>query len=418
MPGVQWNCLVVFRQLVLFYGRHRLRTKISANNRLREVRVIATMHLLAKEHIEDELNQDDAQHGPYVSMKWCMRFLIGGTSKAHMHSFDESCVYRRSTKYTHPRYAAKLPYAEPSSGADAYLSTPQREVVIFGVTGGNAKLGHCEPDIQFFGVRQAMANESTEDTSSMHIDAQRAAQLAENFARVVSRIEKVQSGRKPSNDILALHKAPHSQLDFGENYAQELTEKAALLPDTIRWHMIGALQTNKCKPLAEQVVNLYCVSSVDTQKKADALEKGRAALAEKQGGQLERRLKVQVQVNTSGESEKSGVEPGDAAQLCRHVREHCPHLQLAGLMTIGAIARSQTATDAGDANEDFTTLCNTRDTIVEELGMDKKELELSMGMSSDFEAAIAQGSDEVRIGTTIFGQRPARKDAKLKEDTT
>lgn len=182
--------------------------------------------------------------------------------------------------------------------------------------------------------------------------------------------------------------------------------------------MIGALQTNKCKPLAEQVSNLYCVSSIDTQKKADALEKGRAALAEKHGGQLETRLRVQVQVNTSGESEKSGVGADDAAQLCRHIREKCPNLQLAGLMTIGAIARSQATSSATDENEDFTTLCTTRDKIAKELGIGKEELELSMGMSSDFEAAIAQGSDEVRIGTSLFGQRGARKDAKIKEETT
>jgi hypothetical protein len=179
--------------------------------------------------------------------------------------------------------------------------------------------------------------------------------------------------------------------------------------------MIGGLQTNKCKPLAEQVANLYCVSSVDTAKKADALEKGRAALAEHQS--LENKLRVLVQVNTSGEENKSGVEPQDAAELCRHIRENCSHLQLAGLMTIGAIARSQEATSAETVNEDFVTLRETRDRVADELKIDKSELELSMGMSSDYEAAIAQGSDEIRVGTTIFGDRPAKKDAKIKEET-
>lgn len=220
---------------------------------------------------------------------------------------------------------------------------------------------------------------------------------------------------KPANDIHVLHTGEHKHLDFGENYAQELTEKAQLLPKSIRWHMIGGLQTNKCKPLAEQVVNLYCVSSVDTAKKADALEKGRAALAANQ--ELENKLRVLVQVNTSGEENKSGVEPEDATELCRHVREKCPHLQLAGLMTIGALARSEEASAADGINEDFVTLRDTRDKVAKELGIDASELELSMGMSSDFEAAIAQGSDEVRVGTTIFGERPAKKDAKVKNDT-
>lgn len=213
-----------------------------------------------------------------------------------------------------------------------------------------------------------------------------------------------------------MHRSPTSHLDFGENYAQELTEKASLLPRDIRWHMIGALQTNKCKNLAEQIPNLWCVSSVDAAKKADQLEKGRAALAEKTESKLEHKLRVLVQVNTSGEEAKSGVEPGNAADLCRHVREKCPHLQLAGLMTIGAIARSQ-ATTAETANEDFVALRETRDRIVQELGIPAQELELSMGMSSDFEGAISQGSDEVRVGTTIFGERPAKKDARVKEDT-
>lgn len=183
--------------------------------------------------------------------------------------------------------------------------------------------------------------------------------------------------------------------------------------------MIGALQTNKCKPLAEQVANLYCVSSVDTVKKADALEKGRAVLAGRLGEEGEgARLRVLVQVNTSGEEEKSGVQPGEAVGLCRHVREKCPHLVLAGLMTIGALARSREASAGEGVNEDFVVLRETRDRVAEELKVEKGELELSMGMSSDFEGAIGLGSDEVRVGTTIFGERPARKDAKIKDDGT
>jgi len=181
--------------------------------------------------------------------------------------------------------------------------------------------------------------------------------------------------------------------------------------------MIGALQTNKCKGLAEQIPNLFCVSSVDAAKKADQLEKGREALAQKEGEEGLPKLRVLVQVNTSGEAEKSGVEPADTAALCVHVREKCPHLVLGGLMTIGAIARSRETTPETE-NEDFVKLREVRDQVAEELGIDVRELELSMGMSSDFEGAIAQGSDEVRVGTTIFGERPPKKDAKVKDETT
>ncbi|KAK5169385.1 uncharacterized protein LTR77_005360 [Saxophila tyrrhenica] len=270
-----------------------------------------------------------------------------------------------------------------------------------------------------------MSEQAQPNGEEMHINPQRTQTLAENLSHVAQRVQTASNGRKvrliavsklkPATDILSLHNSPSQHLDFGENYAQELTEKSSLLPTAIRWHMIGALQTNKCKPLAEQVANLYCVSSVDTAKKADALEKGRAALAGKQDLE-ERKLRVLVQINTSGEEEKSGVEPGEAAGLCRHVREKCPHLQLAGLMTIGAIARSQEASGPEGVNEDFVRLREVRGSVTKELGIGEEELELSMGMSADFEAAIAQGSDEVRVGTTIFGERPAKKDAKVKEE--
>lgn len=180
--------------------------------------------------------------------------------------------------------------------------------------------------------------------------------------------------------------------------------------------MIGALQTNKCKPLASQVPNLVCVSSVDTAKKATELEKGRRDLAEKDKEEKEKKekLRVLVQVNTSGEESKSGVQPQNATELCKHILEQCPHLHLGGLMTIGAIARSQESSSSPESvNEDFITLRETRDGVAKDLGLDVTELQLSMGMSQDFEAAISAGSDEVRIGTTIFGERPAKKDARI-----
>ena len=156
------------------------------------------------------------------------------------------------------------------------------------------------------------------------------------------------------------------------------------------------------------------MESVDTGKKADQLEKGRAALCEKEKECEGVPLRVFIQVNTSGEEEKSGVEPAGAVELCRHVREQCPHLKLQGIMTIGAIARSKEAKE-GAENEDFVRLREVRDQVVKELGMQEGDLELSMGMSEDFESAIRCGSNEVRVGSTIFGQRPPRGDAIIKE---
>lgn len=130
---------------------------------------------------------------------------------------------------------------------------------------------------------------------------------------------------------------------------------------------------------------------------------------------MQDKLRVLVQINTSGEAEKSGVEPGDAGALCKHITQKCPHLRLGGLMTIGAIARSR-ATTPETENEDFVKLKEVRDQVAQELGVQKEVLVLSMGMSSDFEGAIRLGSDEVRVGTSIFGERPPKKDAKVKEE--
>lgn len=261
--------------------------------------------------------------------------------------------------------------------------------------------------------------------SGMQIKPQRAQQLIDNLSNVLTKIQRAAPERtprlvavsklQPANDILALHQSSHAHLHFGENYQQELLSKSLLLPREIRWHFIGALQTNKCLPLAEQIPNLWCVESVDTVKKANQLNKGRGLLTENAPEYARVPLRIYVQVNTSGEEEKSGVEPGLAYTLCKHVRENCPHLKLQGLMTIGAIARSKEASK-GSENEDFVRLRETRDSVAKALCMDQNELELSMGMSQDYESAIRCGSNEVRVGSEIFGERPSKSAAKIQEN--
>ena len=275
------------------------------------------------------------------------------------------------------------------------------------------------------------------------VNPQRAADLAENLASILSRINTsanssavsvprlvAVSKLKPASDILALHQPPigSPQAHFGENYVQELVEKSRLLPRSIKWHFIGGLQSNKARDLARDVPNLWAVESVDSVKKAGLLDKGRGemvkrwedAKAEEKGeveeGVVREKLRVFVQVNTSGEDSKSGVEPEgkELVDMCKYVREECDTLKLQGLMTIGAIARSQASTEE-TVNEDFVCLKKAREMVCKELGIEEGELELSMGMSEDFEAAVKQGSSEVRVGSTIFGARPPKKEAKVVE---
>ncbi|KAF8635081.1 hypothetical protein AX15_000565 [Amanita polypyramis BW_CC] len=228
---------------------------------------------------------------------------------------------------------------------------------------------------------------------------------------------------KPASDILACFESA-SQLDFGENYVQELVEKSAVLPRDIRWHFIGTLQSNKAKTLAS-IPNLYAIQTLTSTKTATALNKSIPP-------ERDTPLRVLIQINTSGEESKSGLPPlsksiGDTnidtelTQLAKHVVTECPRLRLEGLMTIGAIDQSHQAAESGE-NADFERLGETRDVLhqwltkeFDQLSGSKRwgreedgRLVLSMGMSSDFEAAIKARSDIVRVGTGIFGRRPPK----------
>ncbi|KAH7293729.1 hypothetical protein KP509_28G039400 [Ceratopteris richardii] len=189
--------------------------------------------------------------------------------------------------------------------------------------------------------------------------------------------------------IRELYDAGHRH--FGENYVQEILEKAPELPDDIQWHFIGHLQSNKAKSLVGGVPNLFMVEGVDNVKVANNLDKAVASL-----GRVP--LKVLVQVNTSGEESKYGVEPSECVDLAKHVKFQCPNLKLSGLMTIGML-------DYSSRPENFQSLIDCRKHVSKELEVPEDELELSMGMSADFEQAIEMGSTNVRVGSTIFGPR-------------
>mmetsp|Transcript_14662 Transcript_14662/g.21368 ORF Transcript_14662/g.21368 Transcript_14662/m.21368 type:complete len:225 (+) Transcript_14662:52-726(+) len=218
--------------------------------------------------------------------------------------------------------------------------------------------------------------------------------VVDNLASVNSRIQSILSGRtvrlvavsktKPEELIQQAYDAGHRH--FGENYVEEIVRKAPNLPADIQWHMIGHLQSNKVKKLLE-VPNLYVLETLDSKSLADKLEKQAASVRENP-------LKVFLQVNTSGEQSKSGVV-GEHVDLGVHVARNCPHLELAGLMTIGARGNSG----------DFTRLIEVRQELSQALNRDPESLELSMGMSGDFEEAIAYGSTNVRVGSLIFGER-------------
>ena len=175
---------------------------------------------------------------------------------------------------------------------------------------------------------------------------------------------------------------------FGENYVQEALDKMAELADLrgqIEWHMIGPIQSNKTRAVAE---HFDWVHTVDRLKIAQRLSDQRPPELPP--------LQVCIQVNTSGEGSKSGVAPDEALTLAREVAA-LPRLTLRGVMALPA--------PTADAAEQNRQLADVR-VVYDHLRSQGLPLDtLSMGMSADLEAAVAQGSTMVRVGTALFGQR-------------
>ena len=211
-----------------------------------------------------------------------------------------------------------------------------------------------------------------------------AAQLASRDPRSVTLLAV--SKTFPAEDVRAAHAA--GQHAFGENYVQEALTKIETLANlraSLEWHFIGPLQSNKTRPVAE---NFDWVHSVDRLKIAQRLAEQRPAHLSP--------LNVCLQVNVSGEASKAGVSPAEAAEVA-HAIAALPQLRLRGLMSIPE--------PAGTIDAQRLPHRQLRE-LFEQLRADGLELDtLSMGMSSDLEAAVLEGATIVRVGTAIFGAR-------------
>ena len=190
----------------------------------------------------------------------------------------------------------------------------------------------------------------------------------------------------PAEDVRAAHAA--GQRAFGENYVQEALAKLTALADlraSLEWHFIGPLQSNKTRPVAEA---FDWVHSVDRLKIAQRLSEQRPENLPP--------LNVCLQVNVSGEASKAGVNPAEAAETARAIAA-LPRLRLRGLMSIP---------EPGDSIEQQRAPHRQLRELFEQLCAGGFELDtLSMGMSSDLEAAVLEGATMVRVGTAIFGAR-------------
>jgi pyridoxal phosphate enzyme (YggS family) len=224
----------------------------------------------------------------------------------------------------------------------------------------------------------------------MSTDAVRA-----NLDRVRERVARAaeRAGRRPG-DVLLIGVSKTVDVDrireaivagvpaLGENRVQEAKAKVSVLGRAVPWHLIGHLQTNKVKDALE---TFDVIHSLDRLELAEALERRAAP--------VDRRVETFVEVNLAAEPAKSGVAPDGLAAMLERVAA-LPHLHVRGLMAIPPVGTPE------DARPMFRALRK----LAEAHGL----RELSMGMSADFEIAIEEGATAVRVGTAIFGVRPAR----------
>lgn len=176
--------------------------------------------------------------------------------------------------------------------------------------------------------------------------------------------------------------------EFGENRVQEFLRKTEALADLpSRWHMIGSLQTNKVGKLLT-TTGLALVHSLDSLRLAEALD----ATAARQG----RVVEALVEVNVSGEASKHGLPPDAAGELLRAVGRF-ERVQVTGLMTMAPLAA-----DAESARPAFAGLRKLKESLSDGMPPNVRLEHLSMGMSNDFEVAIEEGADIVRVGTALF----------------
>lgn len=225
--------------------------------------------------------------------------------------------------------------------------------------------------------------------------------LSENLKEVKERVARAceRSGRNPSEvTVVAVSKMkplsdieeliPEGQLDFGENYVQELCEKDDQVSCPVNWHMIGHLQTNKVKYIINRTKLIHSVDSFKLAEKIDHEAEKSAVIAD-----------VLIQVNVAEEDTKYGCAYDETLALVRQISE-LPHVRVKGLMT--------SAPYVEDPEENRCYFRKLHELFVDILAKKVNNVDmciLSMGMTADYEVAVEEGSTMIRVGTGIFGER-------------
>ncbi|MBS1773858.1 MAG: YggS family pyridoxal phosphate-dependent enzyme [Bacteroidetes bacterium] len=199
------------------------------------------------------------------------------------------------------------------------------------------------------------------------------------------------SKTKPASDIQEMYAL--GQRDFGENYVQELVDKHAQLPQDIRWHYIGHLQSNKVKYIAPFVHLIHAVDSFNLLKEIN-----------KQAAKNNRTIKVLLQMHIADEETKFGMNNTELVEFLSYYESQqaeLQHVQICGVMGMASFTD-----DEVKIKREFAQLKNIFDNLLHSAFLLKDSFNsISMGMSSDYKIAIEEGSTMVRIGSMLFGER-------------
>ena len=201
------------------------------------------------------------------------------------------------------------------------------------------------------------------------------------------------SKTKPVEDILELYNL--GQRDFGENYVQELVDKYEQLPKDIRWHFIGHLQSNKVKYIAPFVHLIHGVDSLNLLKEIN-----------KQGLKTNRVIGCLLQIHIATEETKFGLSGHELHELTRIIQEDdsLQHIRISGLMGMASFTPDEVL-----IKKEFKELKKSFDANAQPSTINYQPSTLSMGMSSDYKIALQEGSNMVRIGSLLFGERNYNK---------
>jgi pyridoxal phosphate enzyme (YggS family) len=197
---------------------------------------------------------------------------------------------------------------------------------------------------------------------------------------------------QPVEAIMNLYKLGHR--DFGENYVQELMEKKLLLPDDIHWHYIGHLQSNKIKYIAPFI---HLIQSVDSFKLLLEIDR--------QGGKLNKRIDCLLQVHVATEETKFGLQESELDELVNGITRAGEQNQLNHIRISGLMGMASFSDDTEKVRAEFKYLFSLYDKYSHIHTGNFHFQKLSMGMSADYALAIEEGSNMVRIGSLLFGER-------------